>query len=108
MFVLVIACVFLLALWAITLGFGLPLAIALVGTALAVLLVGGRFAWQKLRADKGSREIERALSTQAEQFAKRARPDQHASVQGLQNEFEKALATLKSSKLSKGKGGALY
>ncbi len=108
MFVIILAIVFLLSLWGLTLGFGLPIWIALVGTALTVLVLAARLTLHKLRASKGSREIERALSSQAEQFAKRARPDQQADVQALQNEFEKAVATLKSSKLAKGKGGALY
>ncbi len=108
MLVWVLSIVFLVALWGITLGFGLALWIAIAGTVLVALGLAARFAYQTYRAKKATREIERALSSQAEQFAKRARPDQQADVQALQSEFEKALATLKSSKLAKGNEGALY
>ncbi len=108
MLISILAVLFLAALWGITLGFGLSLGIALAFTLLLLLGLAARLAYKVLRGRKATQVIESALSNQAQQFAKRARPDQQAGVQALQSEFEKALATLKSSKLAKGREGALY
>lgn len=108
MLALVLVLLFLALLWAIALFFGLPLWIATATSVFLLLVLAARFAYQLLRAKRASLEIERSLARQAEQFENRARPDQRSDVRALAANFEKALATLKSSKLARGRGGALY
>lgn len=107
MIALILAAGFLAALWAIVLGFGLPTTFAALGTAAVCIVLALVFAYRKYRADKASSEIERSLKSQAKQFQKRIRPDQQAEAQALSQEFDKALQTLKGTKLAKGKN-ALY
>jgi type VI secretion system protein ImpL len=105
---IILVVLFLALLWAITLFFGLPLWIAIATTAFLLLVLGARFAYNMYRAKQGSLEIERSLARQAKQYENRARPDQMSEARALAANFEKALATLKSSKLARGRGGALY
>ncbi len=108
MLAVILALVFLALLWAITLFFGLPVWIAGASTAFVVLVLGARFAYTRLRAKQASLEIERSLARQAKQYENRARPDQLSDARALAANFDKALAALKSSKLARGRGGALY
>jgi type VI secretion system protein ImpL len=108
MITLIFAAVFLVALWGISLWLGVALWIAAAITVGLVLALAGAFLYKRARAAKATKEIERSLANQARAFEKRARPDQQAEVQALAQSFEKAMSTLKSSKLAKGQGGALY
>jgi type VI secretion system protein ImpL len=99
---------FLALLWAITLFFELPLWIAIATSVFLLLVLAARFVYTMYRAKQASLEIERSLARQAKQFEDRARPDQMSEARALAANFEKALATLKSSKLARGRGGALY
>src|SRR5690242_2199385 len=96
----IFALVFLALLWAITLYFGLPLWIAIATSAGVVLVLGARFAYDRYRARQASLEIERSLARQAKQFESRARPDQLSEARALAANFEKALSTLRASKLA--------
>jgi type VI secretion system protein ImpL len=109
MILYLVAAIFVLAVWVITLATGLSIWIAVGATLFVALGLGARFAWIKLRAERAAREIERSLARQAGEFEKRARPDQEGDVRALQSEFQKALDTLKSSKLARGgQGNPLY
>lgn len=108
MLVAILTFLFLATLWTITLFFGLPMWIAGVATAVLLAALGARFAWSTLRAKQASLEIERSLASQAKQYENRARPDQLSEARALASQFDKALETLKSSKLASGRGGALY
>jgi type VI secretion system protein ImpL len=108
MLMIVLVAVFVIALWAISLFLHVSLWIPSALSAILAAAVAATFLIKKARAAKATREIERSLANQARAFEKRARPDQQAEVQALAQSFEKAMATLKSSKLAKGQGGALY
>jgi type VI secretion system protein ImpL len=108
MLLYVVAATFLIALWGITLWSGIPIWIALSISAVVLILIALRVALVQLRARKAVREIEGSLARQAEHFEKRARPDQQGELRSLQAEFQKSLDALKSSRLGKGRGGALY
>ncbi|HET9931118.1 MAG TPA: type VI secretion system membrane subunit TssM, partial [Polyangiaceae bacterium] len=100
--------VFLGAAWTISVAFGLSLWIPTLITSAVVFVIALRLALKEYRGARASREIERSLANQAQQFEKRARPDQQADARALALQFEKALQTLKASKLGRGRGGALY
>lgn len=94
----ILVALFLLLLWAATLLLLPRFAwVPLLATAAvaAVLVV------QRLRALKASQQIEKTLEAQADAQEKGARPDLQPEVQAMRAEFSKALAALKSSKLSR-------
>ncbi|HWB82219.1 MAG TPA: type VI secretion system membrane subunit TssM [Nannocystaceae bacterium] len=97
------------AVWAVVLLLGLPMWIAIVATVVIVAILLAYVIFKIVRAKKAAREIERALKAQADRHAAAARPDLRADVDGLQQEFLRAITALKSSKLG-GKTGteALY
>lgn len=72
----------------------------LVGIVLIAIVVARR-----LRARNAARELEKALAAQAAEQARSARPDMQAEILQMQQEFQKAIGTLKSSKLGE---NALY
>lgn len=78
----------------------------LVSVLVLLVLAAILFArW--FRARRAAQQLERALAEQAAQHAKSSRPDVQAEILEMQQEFEKAIAALKSSKAGKGKQ-ALY
>ncbi len=99
--------IFLSLVWAVVLALDLPLAIAIAPTAAVLASVGGLFAFRKLKAHQAARELEKALAGQAQAHVSGARPDQQADIEAMQAEFNKAVASLKSSKLSRGGTDAL-
>jgi type VI secretion system protein ImpL len=104
----VVAGVFCVTLWTIVVVFGLPWLIAVVPTGAVLGSLLGIWLWQRFQSGKAAREIERSLDNQADQFAKRARPDQKAEIDALRAEFDRAVGAIKSSKLSKSGAAALY
>lgn len=76
---------------------------ALVVAVLAAVLIARR-----LRARRAARELEKALAAQAAEQARRARSDMQAEILQMQQEFQRAIAALKSSKLARGGENALY
>ncbi|MBI5069885.1 MAG: type VI secretion system membrane subunit TssM [Deltaproteobacteria bacterium] len=107
MLAVILSVVLLAALWAVVLLLKLPLWIAILVTALLVLGWIGLLVWRRLRARKAAGEIENALRGQASEQASMARPDQQADIEAMQAEFDKAIAALKGSKLSRGGKDAL-
>lgn len=63
---------------------------------------------RRLRARRAARELEKALAAQAAEQARSARPDMQADILQMQQEFQKAIGALKSSKLARGGEDALY
>ncbi|MFK7986010.1 MAG: type VI secretion system membrane subunit TssM [Sandaracinaceae bacterium] len=80
--------------------------IAFTVIVIAVLL--GIFIARRLRARRAARELEKALAAQAAEQARTARPDMQAEILQMQQEFQKAIGALKSSKLARGGEDALY
>jgi type VI secretion system protein ImpL len=105
----IIAVLVLTLLWVATIWLEWPLWIAILVTS---LVVGGLLIYviiKEVRARRASREIEKALKAQAEREARSSRPDRQADIVALQGEFEKAIASLKASRIgSRGASLALY
>lgn len=105
----IIAAVLVALVWAIVWVLSLPIWIAIAFTLAVVGFLAGLWFWRRARARKAARDIERALSAQAEQYARSVRPEQQAEIRAMQEEFTKAVASLKNSKIGKGSGAdALY
>ena len=94
------------AVWAVVLLLEFPMWIAIVATAVIITILITIVLVKILRAKKAAREIEKALQAQAAAQSASARPDLKAEVDAMQNEFLKAVAALKTSKLGGGKKGA--
>ncbi|MEM6292933.1 MAG: type VI secretion system membrane subunit TssM [Myxococcota bacterium] len=94
------------AVWAVVLLLEFPMWIAIVATAVIVLVLVTVVLVKILRAKKAAKEIEKALAAQAAAQSASARPDLKAEVDAMQQEFLKAVAALKTSKLGGGKKGA--
>ena len=81
-----------------------------------VLIVGILFLWSlflvidRVRAERGAKQLEQSLQKQAQEQAVGSRPDRKEEIAELGNQFDKAVSALKQSKLGKGRSGrtALY
>jgi len=105
----IIAAVLVIAAWVLWIFFPVitiftPLAV----TVLAILVLAAIAITRRLRARRAARELEKALAAQAAEQARSARPDMQAEVLQMQQEFQKAIGALKSSKLARGGEDALY
>ena len=86
--------------WAVRL---VGVVVVLVGCVVALAVVAARAA-------RGARRIEESMRTQSETEAAAARPARRAEIQRLQEGLDAAIATIKESKLGRGRRGrsALY
>src|SRR5690606_7440971 len=82
--------------------------VPLVFTVLVAVVLIAIAVTRRLRARRAARELEKALAAQAAEQARSARPDMQADILQMQQEFQKAIGALKSSKLAKGGEDALY
>lgn len=99
----------LTASWGVVVYFELPYWIAGIITAVTALIIGLVFGLRFHKSRKASKEIERALRAQAEEQARSARPDLEADIRSMQEEFTRAVNSLKSSRLgARGASSALY
>ncbi|HZA49508.1 MAG TPA: type VI secretion system membrane subunit TssM, partial [Myxococcaceae bacterium] len=80
---------------------------ALIPTVLTVGVLAGLFVWRRLKAHQAASDIEKSLKAQGDAQLQQVRPDQQADIQAMQAEFAKAIASLKSSKLARGRRDAL-
>lgn len=97
------------AVWTVVLLLGMPMWIAIVATVVIVGVLATYVIIKVVRARKAAKEIERALKAQADRHAASARPDLRADIESMQQEFLKAIAALKTSKLAgKKPSEALY
>jgi type VI secretion system protein ImpL len=103
----VLVLLFLAAIWAVVLVFGLPLWIAIAVTAATAAAALAVFVWRRRKARVAAGEIERTLEAQADAHAETIRPDQQAEIDAMRGEFQKAVAALKGSKLARGGRDAL-
>ncbi len=92
--------------WILALAVDFPLWIPLLVTLLVALVLVLMVGVEKLRERRAARELEKALAAQARQQAATARPDLQHEIAEMQQEFQKAVAALKTSK--KGGKKALY
>ncbi|GAB5544727.1 MAG: type VI secretion system membrane subunit TssM [Sandaracinaceae bacterium] len=77
-------------------------------TILAIAVLAAIVIARKIRARRAARELEKALAAQAAEQARSARPDMQAEILQMQQEFQKAIGALKTSKLARGGENALY
>ncbi len=84
------------------------LALKIVLTVFAVLIVVGAYSYRRVRAAIRDRALERELLKQAEQQVMNARPDRRAEIAQLQVQFQKGIQSLRQSRLGGGKQTALY
>ncbi|MBK6920819.1 MAG: type VI secretion system membrane subunit TssM [Deltaproteobacteria bacterium] len=105
----IFAVLLIAAVWAVVLLLGLPMWIAIVSTVVIVAVLATFVIVKVVRARKAAKEIERALKAQADRHAASARPDLRADIESMQQEFLRAIAALKGSKLAgKKPNEALY
>jgi type VI secretion system protein ImpL len=103
----ILALLFLAAVWAIVLLFAMPPWIAILATVAVLFGAVAFLFWGRLRARAASREIERSLGQQADAHAQAVRPDQQIEIEAMRAEFQKAVRSLKTSKLARGGADAL-
>lgn len=100
--------VLVVTLWILFAVLHLPLWLPLVLTLVPTLVFGAVFMFRYMNAIRNAGALEHALSQQADGVRDRARPDLSAELKELSDEFNKAVASLKSSHLKGGGRGALY
>lgn len=85
-------------------------AVRLVGVVVILFLCAVALAVAAARANRGARRIEESMRSQSEAEAAAARPARRAEIQRLQEGLDAAIATIKESKLGRGRRGrsALY
>lgn len=77
-------------------------------TVLVIAVLATIVVARRLRARRAARELEKALAAQAAEQARSARPDMQAEILQMQQEFQRAIAALKGSRLARGGENALY
>jgi type VI secretion system protein ImpL len=100
--------VLVVALWVTFAVLHIPLWVPAVLTVVPLLVFGAVFMVRYLKAIQGSSKLEHAMSNHASGVAASMRPDLGAELKELSDEFNKAVASLKSSHLKGGGRGALY
>lgn len=81
--------------------------LAIVGVVLCWTIF---LLWDRHRANQGASLLEESMKIQAAEQLQQSRPDRQEEIDAIRLEFEKALSTLKTSKLGKGRSSrnALY
>jgi type VI secretion system protein ImpL len=109
MWILLLAILLIAGIWVGGWFLAWPLVLEIGLTVLVVLVVAGFFAFQRIRAVRAARALEREILAQAEMQAATARPDRRAEILALQDQMKQGIAALKKSKLAVASGGgALY
>jgi type VI secretion system protein ImpL len=106
MWVWILAAVLLTAIWVGGYFLSLPLWIEIAASVFVVLLVVGILVFRRLRAVRAAKALEREIMRQAAQQAANTRPDRRAEIVELQEQIQKGIASLKSSKLGNVSGAA--
>ncbi len=101
----IITVLFLALLWAIVLFLKLPLWIAVLVTAAVAVGWAAVIGWRLLKTRASAQNIESDLTKAAD--AETVRPDQQAEIEAMRAEFQKAVQSLKGSKLARGGRNAL-
>ncbi|MCC7539486.1 MAG: type VI secretion system membrane subunit TssM [Deltaproteobacteria bacterium] len=103
----ILTVLFVVLVWSAAIVLELPLWVPAVVSVLAIVLLVVVVLVQRARARRAASNIEHALSAQAAQQLQSVRPDQHGEIRAMQDEFSKAIKSLKTSKLGGG-ANALY
>ncbi|GAC1393879.1 MAG: type VI secretion system membrane subunit TssM [Polyangiales bacterium] len=106
MWVWIVAALLLTATWVggyfLSLPFWLEIALTLAVIVFVVVVIVVR----RMRAVRAARALEREIMRQAQQQAANTRPDRRAEIVELQEQIQKGIASLKSSKLGNVSGAA--
>ncbi len=96
--------------WAIWFILQLDLWIPLVVTGVMLVVAIATAIYQRVKANRAARALEKALAEQGQQQVMNARPERRAEIQALQKQITDGITALKSSKLGGKKrgSGALY
>ncbi len=108
MFLYFFAFALLVLIWGVALWFSFSWWIPSVATGLVLISLGGVLLFRRWKARRASAKLEAALSDQAAHHARTVRPDLHAEMAEVQQEFERAVDALKASKLNRRGSSALY
>jgi type VI secretion system protein ImpL len=98
----------IVAVWVAGYFLGWTLLLRLILTGLVIVALIGWYVFRRLRAMIKARALERELLKQAEQQALDVRPERRGEVLELQVQMQRALDTLKRSRLGTGGDSALY
>ncbi len=104
---LVFVAVLLALIWGVVVALELPLAIAVIPTVTAVVAVLVVVLVRFLQARKAAQQLEGSLKSQAAEHENAVRPDLKPEVKAMRAEFNKALASLKGARGTKGGASAL-
>jgi type VI secretion system protein ImpL len=88
-------------------GFTFSVVTAISLTAFIAVLAGSWFAFKKLKARAASKELDKTLNAQADDQEAGARPDLQPQIKEMRAEFQKAVGSLKSSRLGRSGADAL-
>jgi type VI secretion system protein ImpL len=103
----VLTVIVLLLLWAASFVFRLPLWIPILSSITIVAFLVLYVIWRRLKEKKAEKRIEAAINSQAEEDANDLRPGKASEIRTLQAEFNRALQSLRSSRLARGGKNAL-
>jgi len=81
--------------------------LAFVPTLMVVLAAAALFGVRKWKAMQAAKAIEAGLNAQSKAQVEMVRPDQQGEVEALQQEFQKAVSALKTSRLGRGGQNAM-
>ncbi len=85
-----------------------PMWVAIVITAVVVLLLVALVVYRRIRAARAARALEKAIAQQAQEQVLASKPENRAEIQELQRQMLEGIKALKASKLGVGGGNALY
>ncbi|MFO0692539.1 MAG: type VI secretion system membrane subunit TssM [Polyangiales bacterium] len=108
MWIYVVGIVLVLLVTALVVMLDLPWFVAVLFAVVVLGALSARFLYRTVKAKKVSNDLERALVAQGQGAAGRVRPDQEAEIEELHREFVKAVGALKTSRLGRSRGDALY
>jgi type VI secretion system protein ImpL len=104
----VVTAVLIAFVWFLVAFFELDSLWGIIATALILVGLGVMLLVRRMRARSAAENIEKALGAQAEEQIKGVRPELQGEMRAIQSEFDKAVASLKTSKMGKGGTQALY
>jgi type VI secretion system protein ImpL len=104
---LVFVAVLLALIWGVVVALELPLAIAVIPTVTGVVAVLLVVLVRWLQARKAAQQLEGSIKSQAAEHEDAVRPDMKPEVKAMRAEFNKALASLKTARGTKGGASAL-
>ncbi len=86
-----------------------PTWVAILITAVVILLLVGLVLYRRIRAARAARALEKAIAQQAQDQVLQSKPEDRAEIQALQRQMLDGIKSLKASRLGEGKGiNALY